>query len=37
MIDHRLIRPFPQPGPLIELAYRDLLTATLGTEAQVRA
>lgn len=32
-----LVRPFPEPGPLLRLAYRELHIAANGTPAQVRA
>lgn len=32
-----MTRAFPRPGRLVELAYRDLLTAQYGTEEQRRA
>jgi len=35
--DDRLVRPFPEPGPLLRLAYRELRLAAHGSEQQRRA
>jgi len=34
---HLLVAPFPDPGPHLRLAYRDLLIASTGTKDQVKA